>query len=176
MSIATEVATPGSAPVDSTVASRTQFWNPALEMIQSEPLFGVGPFQWNFRRYELDPRSPVVVADVHNSYLQVGAEYGVPALLAYGALYVGTAAFIIVMALVRRRQGYLPWALAALALAAGTMPLADLTNSHLFNPRMGAFTWLVVAAAASLLWEGHARSDKGTGVEQASATLAPTEA
>lgn len=149
--VVTGVTKPGELPGYSTITSRTQFWGPAVEMIRVDPVFGVGPFQWNIERYRLDPRSPVVVADAHNSYLQTGAEYGMPVLLAYGALYLGAFAFILFLVFVRRREGRLTWGHAALALAACSMPVADLTNSHLFNTRMGAVTWLLVAAAAAVL-------------------------
>ena len=141
----------------SEVRSRNQFWSLAIQMAEAHPITGVGPFQWNIQRYILDPKGPKVVADSHNAYLQIAAEYGIPALLLYG-LILAAALFVIVRGAWRgrltRREG---WAAAAIATAALVYPLGELTNSHLFNVRNGAFGWLLIAVAlvmSSGAWAG----------------------
>ena len=75
----------------SELRSRGMFWQSALAMARANPLFGVGPFQWNIQRYEMDPTEPVLVVDPHLSYLQVAAEFGIPTLIGYLALLAAAA-------------------------------------------------------------------------------------
>ena len=151
------VIEPDTVAEGSEVRSRNQFWSLAIQMAEAHPITGVGPFQWNIQRYILDPKGPKVVADSHNAYLQIAAEYGIPALLLYG-LILAAALFVIVRGAWRgrltRREG---WAAAAIATAALVYPLGELTNSHLFNVRNGAFGWLLIAVAlvmSSGAWAG----------------------
>lgn len=144
------VTNPGNLPTENEIRSRGQFWELAVTMAKSRPLTGVGPFQWNVVRYQLDPKGPIVVADAHNSYLQVAAEYGLLVLAAYLVLLAASIAFVawrLRHAAVRRRLG---WAGLGFAIAALVFPLADATNSHLFNIRNGLIEWLAIAVAVGL--------------------------
>jgi len=74
--------------------SRLDAWAVALKIIEDKPLLGVGfaKFQENYRRY--DPKGPLDIPGqnnthvAHNSYLQIWAECGTPALLLYLSLFV----------------------------------------------------------------------------------------
>lgn len=142
------VSDPGSLPVYSEIRSRVDFWHMALQMIARNPVFGVGPFQWNFERYKLAKYEPLV-ADPHNSYLQVAAEYGIPTAALY--LLLLAACFAVVVSASRRPMAIArsDWTVASLAGGAFAFALADATNSNLFNERMGLVGWLLVAAAVS---------------------------
>jgi len=142
---------PNVIPGDPEVQSRTEFWSLAVRMTADSPLAGVGPFQWNVERYAISPETPVVVADPHNAYLQIGAEFGLIVLVAYVALLV-TLQLTIHWRLWRwTRHGPAPWTVIGMAAATAIYPFAEVTNSHLFNVRMGAFCWLVMASAFVLV-------------------------
>jgi O-antigen ligase len=144
------VTNPGSVPTETEIRSRGQFWELALQMARANPLTGVGPFQWNVRRYDLDPNGPVAVADAHNSYLQVAAEYGLVVLAVYLALLLLSLGYVgwrLRHSAVRESLG---WTGLGLSVACLVFPLADATNSHLFNIRNGAVEWLAIAVAVAL--------------------------
>lgn len=165
---------PDEIPGGTEVQSRGEFWRLALRMAADEPLTGVGPYQWNIERYQLDPASPVVVADAHNTYLQIAAEYGLLVLGLY-LLALLVAALTVLTALRRARAagetGRLGWATIGLAVAGLTYPIADLTNSHLFNVRTGAFGWLLLLTAIVLTHRGARHGEPLT-----DATLTPPRA
>ncbi len=142
-------STDGEASVD----VRADFWNLAITMTIEEPLHGFGPYEWNFERYRRDPEAEVVVVDPHNAYLQIGAEYGVPLLVGYAAFLA-----VVIVAGLRASARARPdgpgfWAVTGLIAAACALPVADLTNSNLFNVRTGLLLWLVVVVAlTSVAW------------------------
>ena len=142
------VTDPESLPIYSEIRSRGDFWALAVKMAVSNPLFGVGPFQWNIERYELANYEPLV-ADPHNSYLQVAAEYGIPVAALY-ALLVATCLVVVLLAAWNPKAlSRTDWSVAAVAGAALVIPLADATNSNLFNTRMGLVAWLLLAVAVA---------------------------
>ncbi|MCI0582970.1 MAG: O-antigen ligase family protein, partial [Chloroflexi bacterium] len=145
------VTDPGSLPSSSEIRTRGQFWDLAVQMARAEPLAGVGPFQWNVRRYVLDPEGPEIIVDAHNSYLQIGAEYGLVTLGAYVLLLVvalAIAGWWLIRSRARRIE--IGWAGLSLAIAAFAYPLAELTNSHFFNVRMGGLGWLLIGATVAV--------------------------
>ena len=139
------VTNPDDEPEWSPVRSRSEFWAHAAAMAVENPIVGVGPYQWNFVRYERDPDEVQVVADPHNTYLQLAAEYGFAAMALYLAL-IAVVAIGILDAAWRNRQA-LSFATVALVICAALYPVTELTNSHLFNVRLGAAGWLLIASA-----------------------------
>jgi O-antigen ligase len=72
------------------VESRTVAWDGGLRMIAAHPLFGVGlgNFKPLVTQYE---KSDIKVQSIaHNTYIEVGAELGLPALLVFLALLVSS--------------------------------------------------------------------------------------
>ncbi len=132
------------------ISSRSAFWTAALTMVESDPLFGVGPFQMNIQRYVLDPTGPLVVADTHLAYLQVGAEFGLPTLTLYLLLLAASLGTIAWVFRARAARAAVGWAGMGIAIASVLFPVAALTNSHLFNPRNGSLEWLLIASAVGL--------------------------
>ncbi len=59
-------------------SSRIYFWKGTLEIIKSNPVFGVGPgtFRWHFPRYRF-PRTAFDLNYAHNDYLHYAADYGI---------------------------------------------------------------------------------------------------
>ncbi|MBA2382053.1 MAG: O-antigen ligase family protein, partial [Chloroflexi bacterium] len=144
------VTDPGNTPTESEIRSRGQFWTLAVDMAIDRPLTGVGPFQWNVERYERDPGSPVVLADAHQTYLQLAAEYGLVVAALYVLLLTSVGLVILWRVRSRSERSRLGWAGMGIVLASAVIPLASLTNSHIINPRNGPLEWLLLGAALAL--------------------------
>lgn len=74
------------------LGERTSFWLPAMEIITESPVFGIGPGQF-FRQLprwrdvtDVSEVSAFEHENVHNYYLQLAAENGLPAALAFVAI------------------------------------------------------------------------------------------
>lgn len=74
------------------VASRQALWDGAFHMWMDNPLTGVGPQQFGVESPNYVHDNPVLLQDpvVHNTYLQILAEEGGPALLAFLAFLAGS--------------------------------------------------------------------------------------
>jgi O-antigen ligase len=142
------VVDPASEPVYSAIRTRTNFWDLAIQMAIENPGLGVGPFQWNFQRYRYASFEPLV-ADTHNAYLQTAAEYGLPVATLYLVLLGSCLAIVVLAAFGRNVSAQTDLTVAAFASAAIAYALADMTNSNLFNVRMGLIGWLLVATAVA---------------------------
>lgn len=108
---------------------REAHWGAAWSMLRSDPLFGVGAGQFDdqFRAHTPEWRFRIGRGDAHNSYLQLGAEAGVPGLAAW-VLWVGT----IVASLwrrIRRVAGIEYW-LAAGAFGSAFAWIVDTIFEH----------------------------------------------
>jgi putative inorganic carbon (HCO3(-)) transporter len=77
---------------DENTASRLAFWEAAGQMAYDHPLVGVGPARFGEESdsYLLGSRSDLQDPVVHNSYLEIAAENGIPALLAFLAYLAGS--------------------------------------------------------------------------------------
>ncbi len=73
------------------VLYRLEYWRATAALIADEPIFGVGPgnFQERYVNYKL-PQASETVADPHNFLLEVWSTAGTPALLALIALMFAT--------------------------------------------------------------------------------------
>ena len=78
---------------------RQAHWGAALSMLREDPVYGVGAAEYNdnFREHTTEWRFRVGRGQAHNGYLHMGAQAGVPGLLAFVA-WIGT----ILVALARR--------------------------------------------------------------------------
>jgi O-antigen ligase len=155
------VTDPGATPTETEIRSRGEFWDLAIAMAKEQPLVGVGPFQWNFRRYVLDPSGPVVVADAHESYLQIAAEYGFVTLALYLVLMAACGLTVLLAVLWRRHRASIGWAGMGLIVGASVIPIAATTNAHVTNPRNGPLEWLLIGAATAIAISMTERSRSG---------------
>lgn len=144
------VTDPGGTPTETEIRSRGEFWDLAVRMAVANPLTGVGPFQWNVVRYVMDPTGPVVVADAHQSYLQIAAEYGIPSLVLYVLLLATIAAAVVPSLRSVRDRERLGWAGIGIVVGSGIIPIAAMTNAHVISPRNGPLEWLLLASAAAI--------------------------
>jgi hypothetical protein len=144
------ITDPESEPDYSPVRTRTRWWNQALEMAAEDPWTGVGPYQWNIRRYEVEPDAVPVVADPHNTYIQLATEYGYPVAIVYSGTLLLLAGSVLVTVWRRSSPARTSPTAVALAGVALMAPVTEFTNSHLFNVRLGVVSWLLLGVAASL--------------------------
>ena len=150
------VTDPSGQPWYSPVRTRTHFWSLAGHMITEQPLTGVGPYQWNIQRYELDPQGITAVVDPHMTYLQLAAEYGVPVFAGYVILLAACMTMIVGYAWRAGLPTSRDWTATTLAASAVLFPVTELTNSHFFNVRLGPFGWLIFASAVALSYLAYA--------------------
>jgi putative inorganic carbon (HCO3(-)) transporter len=75
----------------SNTESRESFWVAALKLTARRPLTGVGPGRYPKEAFPLLRNDPIALKEpiTHNTYLQVLAEDGIPALLLFAAYLVG---------------------------------------------------------------------------------------
>ena len=141
------VTHPGDQPSYSPVTTRTHFWRLAGRMVAEHPVAGVGPFQWNIQRYQLEPTADQIVVDTHNTYIQIAAEYGIPVLAAYLLLLGTIVGGVLLTAWRRNAVSSHSWTATCLAATAVVFPITELTNSHFFNVRLGGVEWLLLGSA-----------------------------
>ncbi len=74
------------------VESREAYWKAALEMAADNPLLGIGPGRFGVESREYVRNDPVNLENpvVHNAYLEVLAEGGLPTLIAFLAFLAGS--------------------------------------------------------------------------------------
>ena len=74
------------------VESRKEYWRAAASMAADQPLLGVGPGRFGVESRNYVRNDPLNIEDpvVHNAYLEVLAEGGVPTLLAFLAFIGGS--------------------------------------------------------------------------------------
>lgn len=74
------------------LAFRLEYWQATLAMIADYPLLGigVGNFQEYYTAYKL-PQASETIADPHNFTLEIAASAGVPAFVAFVAIFVASA-------------------------------------------------------------------------------------
>jgi O-antigen ligase len=140
------VTSPDDAPWYEPVRTRSHWWGQARQMIATDPLTGVGAWQWNHQRYLLEPDAIQIVADPHNTYLQLAAEHGLIVAVAYVALLATVLLIGAVSSWHSRSPVSSSWPATMLAAGAVLAPITEMTNSHFFNARMGAVTWILLGA------------------------------
>lgn len=154
---------------DESVRERTLMFMAASEMAWEHPLFGVGPGRYSNRMaaslYRLldlhdtgalfHARADFVrkIADqAHNDYLQIAAEMGLGALLAFLTMVVALLAGL--WRIVRSEDGPRRRVALALLICLVTFLGMMLTSFPLHMPSRSAFFWVLVAMCLGLLAEG----------------------
>jgi O-antigen ligase len=105
---------------------RTAHWLAATQMIEEHPIFGVGAgdFSDEYRSATTNWRFRVSRGHAHNAYLQVAAEAGIPAVLAYIWLLAGISPSLIRRATPDRRH-WLPIGVLGVTAALATHQVVD---------------------------------------------------
>jgi O-antigen ligase len=121
--------------------SRLIVWRAGLRMIESQSLIGVGMHNFKSRVEEFEGPGESVRSLAHNSYLEIAAELGIPALIAFAALLWTT--FRALERVRRRNQALL--SSAALGLQAGL--LSYLVSSFFLSAWFEKMFWLLMFLA-----------------------------
>lgn len=136
---------------DQNTAARLTFWSAAVYMAADQPLTGVGPGRFGEEGIETYIRGTTLGLDdpvTHNAYLEILAENGFPALVAFVALLVGSG-----VALGNLRRRCLDRADRASARLAGALQ-ASLVAAAVAGVFLSAAVlipfWLVTGLAAAL--------------------------
>ena len=81
-----------SVVAQANVESREAYWRAAVGMAADHPVLGVGPGRYGVESKGYILNDPINITEpvVHNSYLEVLAEGGVPTLVAFLALIIGS--------------------------------------------------------------------------------------
>lgn len=137
-------------PEYSEIRWRAHFWALAGDMVSGAPLSGVGPYQWNILRYQYEPDSPQLVANPHNAYIQLAAEFGLPAMIIYCILLMAVAGSVLLTQFRRGSTTAREWSAALLVGCAAAYPVTEITNSHLLNVRLGAVGWVILGTALAI--------------------------
>lgn len=98
--------------VESPASSRTVLWWRAWELVAAHPFLGVGPLH-----FAHDSAALNLPAHPHNWVMQIGAEWGLPALLVDGLLSGLIVMPVSQLLIVLYGAGYRRWLAAAVVLA-----------------------------------------------------------
>jgi len=138
------------------IVSRVMLWTSAVEIIGDHPLLGFG-----MNRVRRHPEVGYELAHVHNHYLHIAAELGIPALVAYLALLIGLG--IMSFETWRRtNEGWVKTAIAGLAGGQLAHLFFGFGDSIPLGAKIGIIFW-ISAALITVLY----RRTVGTGREAA---------
>ena len=76
---------------DTSTSSRLRFYNHALTQLQNNPIIGVGIGNWKFESQRYDQKfisGYTVPYHVHNDFLEIATELGLPGMLLYLAIFL----------------------------------------------------------------------------------------
>lgn len=148
----TTAVTQKAAVAGVNISQRFGAWRSAFELIVAHPLLGVGPGNFQFQSAAVDGRPPTNADPtvVHDTYLDVGAELGLPALALLVAYLV--TSFERLRLVMRQRVGPPSFAVAvAAALIVAIMSALTLSEQY-YAP-----LWLVGAIVTCMWQEMRAR-------------------
>jgi putative inorganic carbon (hco3(-)) transporter len=134
---------------DANVASRQALWSAAVRMSADHPLVGVGPGQFGPRSADYLVDDPLGITNpvAHNSFLEVLAENGVLALLAFVAM-VGTTWRVLTH--VQRRAARGDPDTARLATAAQASLVVAIVSANFLSVQLTVALWLLAGIAVAL--------------------------
>ena len=150
-----------SAAASGNVTHRFDAWRSAVELIVAHPLIGVGPGNFQYFTAAVDDRPPTKddPTVVHNTYLDIGAEVGLPALALLLA-YVVTS-FKRLHVAMRRRLGP-----PSMAIAVTAAMIVAVTAALTLSEQYYAPLWLM-GALATCLWRSRRSKSAGAPGEAA---------
>lgn len=124
------------------VESRTAAWEAGINMIKTHPIFGVGlgNFKPLVRQYQ--DRATQVEIIAHNTYIEIGAELGLPALLVFLALLFSSYRSLERVRRRAIRSGARLLALAALGIEGGLVGFC--VSAFFLSAEYEKFFWLMI--------------------------------
>ena len=150
------------------VSHRFDSWRSALELIATHPFAGVGPGNFQYFNAQVDGRPPTSQDPtvVHNTYLDVGVEVGLPALALLLA-YLGTN-LVRIRSVIRMRVGPPSFGIAV----AGALIVA-IVSALTLSEQYYAPLWLV-GAMVTCMWQDMRMHPPGARLASPSARSAPS--
>ncbi len=141
-----------------TTSGRADLWRVGVKMWETNPVAGVGSGNFVVAEHQyVQTSGPIARADViidlphvtHNTYLQILDELGVPGLIAFLVIVVGSISAALRAARIYERAGDTTFELLARSLALGVVALlaADFFISNEYEHLL----WLLLALPAPLL-------------------------
>ncbi len=130
--------------MQSKIDSRTQLWNFAIKTIEINPVFGIG-----MNQVRKDPLVGYYQAHVHNHLLNTAAELGIPGLIAYLSILIGTG----FMCYETWRKSDVSWIrVTALGLGCGQLAylIFGLADSISLGAKVGIFFWFSLALITAI--------------------------
>lgn len=123
---------------------RSELWLPGIETISSNPIFGIG-----MNRLRLNPLVGNKHSHAHNQFIHTAAELGIPGLIAYMAILIGTGYMVFQI----WHKSEIVWMKkAALGLGGGQLAhlIFGLWDSIPLGAKVGLFFWISLALITSI--------------------------
>jgi O-antigen ligase len=132
------------------IKSRIDLFESSLNMIDKNPLTGIGAGRWNRykNKYSETQNIPKVLLDTHNDYLGLMSQYGV----VLGLLFAWIV-FLYPFYLFRRTRGTINSSLMHLYVINFAMGVAALSNAGFFKHQVSALLLFVVCSTIKLHME-----------------------
>jgi O-antigen ligase len=142
-----------SVVAQANVESREAYWSAALRMAADHPLLGVGPGRYGIESREYILNDPINITNpvVHNAYLEVLAEGGVPTLIAFVAFIVGS--WQLTVRARRRMQTQDDADGLRLVAAVQAALVAAIVSANFLSVQITVPMWLLGGIAAVLAYE-----------------------
>jgi O-antigen ligase len=128
----------------SKIEQRIPLWKAGKELIDNHPIFGVG-----MNNARLDPSIGFENAHVHNQLLQIGAELGIPALIAYSSILF-LLAWMCIEICKRTKIDWIKAALLGLGLGQFAFLLFGMGDAIPLGAKPGAFFWISLALITAI--------------------------
>lgn len=143
---------------DQNVTSRLAFWDGAVRMAEDHPFTGVGPGRFGAEAPTYVRNNPIPLQNpvAHNSYLEILAESGVVALLAFVAFLATVWRLLVATHRVEQRRGDALGARLATGMQA-SMVVAVVSGAFLSEQLRTPF-WLIGALAVAVAAPGGRRA------------------
>ena len=140
-----------SVVAQANVDSREAYWSAAARMAADHPILGVGPGRYGVEASNYVLNDPINIEKpvVHNSYLEVLAEGGVPTLIAFIALIFGSWR-LLARARVRFRERDDQDGLRIVAATQASLVVA-IVSANFLSVQITIPLWLL-AGIAAVLW------------------------
>jgi O-antigen ligase len=141
----------GPPEYDRSVSHRFILWGAAMGIIRDYPLLGVGlgRFGYYVDAYASEPLRPQDPRDVHNAYLLVATELGIPALLVFLAIlasFLGNALLLFL----RRRNAFDRLVAVSTLGSVVALSCTFMLGSRLADENYIAYFWTMAAMVMAL--------------------------
>jgi O-antigen ligase len=136
----------------SELQARFVVWSISLEMVNTHPLLGIGPGQWNYLKYDFGSMPPwmTTILDPHNGYLLYSSEAGlISTFIYYSILFVSVRNGFKAYKRLKRMYlenrsvdtGFYMSFILMLAIIVICWMISDLSNASGLNIRVQSLMW-----------------------------------